>query len=203
MLAPVNTAIVDRLVKPAATSILAGLPENETDFEKTKSGMGLYASSFAGGWAQYEFTFLRPLRALLNLATRIGIHVESKASLVEFETAFSRPATDQETVRLVLILSHWHGQCIEFRGVLVPIDQLVGAIPEEFEGVLDLCVCHPIALVEALLKAKPNCLVRQSEVKLKPNVWFEYYKIFFQLGCRGDRSYAGLLQEVNDALRSN
>gem|GEM_PF-3317446 len=197
-----NDAIVDRLMKPEATSILVGLPASELDFHNTRCMSGFYASSFPGGWAQYEFTFLRPLNILLDLASRIGIHVESKAGLPQFETAFSRPTTNQRDLRLVMILSHWHEQCVEFQGGLVRVDQLVRAIPEEFEGVLDLCVCHPLALVQAVLKCRQSCLVRQSEKRLKPYVWFEYYKVFFQLGKQGDRTYAELLQEVSHAMRS-
>jgi hypothetical protein len=86
---------------------------------------------------------------------------------------------------VVVLFSHWAGDKVEFFDGMAGVERIMAEIPPAYEGVLDLCVCHPIALVERLLASRPPYLVRYMKQEAAPHYWLYFYRdMFSYMGAR-------------------
>ena len=102
---------------------------------------------------------------------------------------------------IVILFSHWREDTIEFFDGLVGIPDIVKAIPYEFEGLIDLCVCHPEKLTFALRSERPKCLIRYTQKKATPYIWLYFYLMVFKRLKEENITYLQALElTINDFL---
>ena len=92
--------------------------------------------------------------------------------------------------RVVILFSHWIDDSVEFDDGLHGLDAIVSQVPVEFDGVVDLCVCHPCALVMRLRRERPECLVKRTRSKARVSFWLQFYQILFRVLAAGDLAYS-------------
>lgn len=179
-------------------TITVGLPLVRTGFEESlKHSPNIYGAGFVAGWHQYAVQWLTPFRRFLDECMDLGVTYEPTDSLQAIKKCFER-----REMRVLLLISHWHEEQVEWGGRFEPIEALVGCVEQDFDGVLDLCICHPKRLRELLDLDRPKCLIRYSTQEVDPEYWFPYFKGLFCLLNEGRHSYASAHEALNIAIAS-
>lgn len=193
----VGKDIGDQMVISAGNCTIAvGLPLTRTEFEKSlKHSPDIYGAGFAAGWNQYAAQWLTPCHRFLNECMDLGVMYEPTDSLLAVKKCF-----DRREMRVLLLISHWHEGRIEWSGRFESIESLVACIQKDFDGVLDLCICHPKRLRELLDLDRPNCLIRYSTQEVDPEYWLPYFKGLFRLLNEGGYCYASAHEALNIAI---
>ena len=89
---------------------------------------------------------------------------------------------------------------IEFADRCYAIPELVPAIPEDYEGVLDFTVCYSLALAPAVKTARPRCTVVMNKRAARLDYRLAIYRQLLRLLATGGFSYVDALAEVQLAL---
>jgi hypothetical protein len=188
------------VVGPSDCAIAFGIPTCRMAFEvRLKHGTCDYLRRFAG-WPEYEFRFVRFLTELEPGLREIGVTVERDATVSSFAKLFERH-------RVVVLFSHWNDEdpdfplgAVELDEGTVAIETLVDAVPQDFEGFLDLCVCHPRNLASALWEARPRCRVKRLNNVAQPDFWLYFYGTLFHRLHQEPTSYPKALVRTRDEL---
>ncbi len=141
-------------------------------------------------WAQYDVTVLRTYTRERRRWKRLGAAVVEDATFAVFRERLKRRD------RFVAVLfAHWSEDAVEFADRIVPVSEIISAVPTAFSGVLDLCVCHPEELALGLRDSHPNILVKYlPRQKATPALWMSYYSIFLELLVREPRPYLAAIE---------
>ena len=183
-------AVARRTMTPRECAIAFGIPTSREGFVASRSASARsFARQFHGGWAQYEALFLADLRRIEPGLKRRGTYIAHEVTLDGFGTLFADHP-------VVVLFSHWAGDAVEFRSGFATPNAIVGAIPPSYSGLLDLCVCHPGALVAAVLRKRPGCLVRWIEREALPHYWLRFYDVLMGRLAAGNISYLEALEQV-------
>jgi hypothetical protein len=132
-------------------------------------------------------------RTQLERLSSIGLRGTESATFAQFRVAIDdRPP-------IVALLGHCrNGQEIEFADGFASLSDVVLAIPEDFDGVLDISVCRPHDFVKLAKKRAPNAVIRTARTELDGREWlFFYIKMFVNIGRLGSYGVA-LLQTINE-----
>src|SRR5688572_16099213 len=133
------------VVSPRDCALAFGIPTCRAGFEgRLKYGTCDYIRPDRfSGWSEYEMRFVRFLTELEPGLREIGVTVAQDVTASSFAELFDRH-------RAVVLFSHWNDEdpdfplgAVELNEGPVAIDTIVNAVPEDFDGFLDLCVCHP------------------------------------------------------------
>ena len=109
--------------------------------------------------------------------------IMKQAQLVRFRDLF-KPG------KVVILFSHWNENQVEFIDGMAGIKRVVDSTPQPLHGILDLCVCHPCQLVEALRGPLGNdSVIRYSISRATPSLWIRFYEVLFRLLDCEDLSY--------------
>ncbi len=156
-----------RTVHPNDCLFVLGLPVTLEQFAASRhTSAPTFARGFAGGWIQYEALFRGAYMAARTELRQMGVRFLENPIM---------PLLKQEirTTRVVLLFSHWGQDGIELGGEFVSAERVVDGVPESYSGVIDLCVCHPIPLVDALLAARPGAVVKYTRLKATRHHWLQ------------------------------
>jgi hypothetical protein len=137
-----------------------------------------YARRWLGGWRQYRAQVVSDLETVAPDLDRAGVELVRGLRVGQLASLFVNR-------RVVVLFSHWAGDKVEFFDGMAGVERIMAEIPPAYEGVLDLCVCHPIALVERLLASRPPYLVRYMKQEAAPHYWLYFYRdMFSYMGAR-------------------
>jgi hypothetical protein len=125
------------------------------------------------------------------LMTKLGVEVRTEVTLEQFGHLFGIEQFD-----VIILFAHWHSKAVEFHSGLVDIPSIVENVPINFDGIIDLCVCHPEALAIALRVSRPNCLVKYVNEKADPAFWLYFYLALFTHMNQHDLGYLTALADV-------
>jgi hypothetical protein len=153
-----------------SVAFVSGLPESREEFDASlQRSPHAYGRTFAGGWEHYDRAFLRDFRRVTEAASKRGVDVFRKQRGADFGSVFGGHEA-------VILLSHWGpDDSVEFCDGFVLGVQVAAMVPVNFKGVLDLTVCPPLALVNAVVATRPLCRIRYSRIPLRPDVWLMFY----------------------------
>ncbi len=186
--------ISERVIKPEHCVLAFGIPLLRDDFLKDLSNPNKnFARKFHGVWEKYyeeivcDFEMIKPRLSELGLALCPELTFEKFGSL--FHEGFD----------VIILFSHWEYDAIEFYDGFVNYKDIVEKVPESFDRVLDLTVCHPEQLVVALRRERPRCLIRSKTEKRKliPHYWLFFFLALFTHLKSCDLNY---LQAVEDVI---
>lgn len=188
------------VVNPRDCAIAFGIPTCQMGFEgRLKYGTCDYLLRFSG-WSEYEVRFVRFLTELEPGLLEIGVTVVRDVTASSFAELFERH-------RVVVLFSHWNDEdpdfplgAVELNEGPVAIDTIVNAVPQDFDGFLDLCVCHPKHLAVALGEARPRCRVKRLDNIAQPDFWLYFYGTLFHRLYESPTSYSKALVRTRDEL---
>jgi hypothetical protein len=151
-------------------------------------------------WREYHSRFVRLLKELEPGLIDIGVTVLRYIESRHLRNLFYH-------YRVVILFAHWvdkHPEyplgAVEMDDGLVGVDEIVEAVPEEWDGVLDLCMCNPANLVAALLDARPRCHLKRLNINANPVLWLYFYGTLFAHLNDRPMSYSDALASARSQL---
>ncbi|MDX2044364.1 MAG: hypothetical protein SF097_24355 [Acidobacteriota bacterium] len=187
--------ISERIIRPEQCVFAFGIPLTKEAFLKDLGHPNKnFARKFHGVWEKYfeeivsHFEMVRPRLIELGVALCPELTFEKFGHLL------------REGFDVIILFSHWEEDAIEFFDGFVDYRKIVETIPESFDGVLDLTVCHPERLVVALRGERTRCLIRsiREKKKLIPHYWLYFFLALFTHLKFCNLTY---LQAVEDVAR--
>lgn len=148
-------------------------------------------------WQKYEYHVLNPFNYTRKKLVALGVNVHENLTLLQFGSLF------RENHSVVILFSHWKHSGIEFSDRLFESPEIADQIPTNFDGILDLCVCHPTAFVQRVRNEKPSCLIRFTNRQATPNVWMYFYRALFLLLNKGKYNYIDALEKTVESFLGN
>lgn len=183
-----------------------GVPTTKAGFHAcAKQKPGSIAAGGEFGWKNYENQVVQPLARMEKTYNRFHVDVKRDLTLNEFGDLF-----DESRYSVVVLFTHWGRDVVEFADGMASIADTAERVPEDFAGILDLCVCHPTALVDRLQKRCPNTVIKfldgipaAATGRMTAEYWLNFYALLFE-AMRQDRlSYLRALEKVVFLLLSS
>lgn len=81
---------------------------------------------------------------------------------------------------IIILFAHWNVDSVEFADGLASIEDVIEAVPHSYNGIIDLCVCHPKELALELRRLRQDCVVRFVEGSATPAFWLYFYLVVFK-----------------------
>ena len=157
-----------------------------------------YVRGYEGGWKAYESSaFVATLNRLKPEFERLGVTLRADVTLDEFGELFR-----DDRYSVITLFSHWDDDQVEFCGGFAEIPAIVERVPADFDGVVDLCVCHPESLVERLISRSRKYQVRYSDRKTSPALWLHFYHLLYAILLSSEITYdVALVETVKEVFR--
>jgi hypothetical protein len=191
-----RVSLGDDPILPRNCLVGFGIPTSKDAFESAQCDPNRdFAGRFLGGWEQYLDQLIEDIRAFEAAVGPKGVTLVTNLNLRDCGSLFAKG-----DLRVFILFSHWKDNCVEFHDGLAPFSSFIKEVPWDFAGILDLCVCHPIALVDELEQSRPHCLVRYIPREAKPVYWLSYYKALFSLLQSGARTYPQAMEDLTIGL---
>lgn len=168
------------MTTPGDCRILFALPTSRTGFEWSRGqSHSDYAKRFLLGWDQYEDVCDDLINAVERYKALGVVSITRDARREDWTTAFA-------DAKVVILFAHWQdceagAGAVEFWDGPYSVETMVEQIPPEFEGVIDLSVCHPFGLADRAAREKPSCSLWYAEYAVSPSIWAEIYCSIFEV----------------------
>jgi hypothetical protein len=190
--------ITRTIIRPENCAIAFGIPTDELSFARAMKNRGSdYVRRYLGGFTQYEKHLLKDLDRFLVFLAKWNVHVERTVT-AERLSALLSGAFD-----VVTLFSHGTENSVEFTDGLVEVNSIVDCVPLNYSGFIDLCVCHPLGLVNELKFRRPNCHVKWEPLEVEPVEWMYIYPLLFSELARGQSTYLQAWKNVIIALSAD
>ncbi|MGR8930978.1 MAG: hypothetical protein ACU836_10075 [Gammaproteobacteria bacterium] len=179
--------------KPEHCAIVVGIPLTKQEYVAAHDDT-IYrdlTQRQSISWPRFERALSRPFEKVAPEFERLGVTIARSATLSGFHSAFHKP-----DIRVVILISHWQRESIEFFDGMKSIVEITNGIPEDFDGVLDLCICHPLGMAKLIRELRPNCLVRLTNIEVKPVIWFQFYRCLFHFLATENLSYLDAFEKT-------
>lgn len=186
-----------RIVKPENCVLAFGIPTSKEEFtESRKRGNRRFASLFdrrfgAEALKEYRIQFLNDLERLEPVLKDLGLHMEHGITLRDLRTQFHGNKYD-----VVVVFTHSEGEALELTDGFADASAILHQVPQSFSGIIDLCVCNPVAIALELRCNRPNLLIRYSKTELEPYFWLYFYRVLFQYLKEQDITYLKAVEDV-------
>src|SRR5437764_15417716 len=124
-------------LKPSDCVLAFGIPTCEDEFGEAREDS---KRDFVKNqiWEKYDFQFVSHLRKIEPRFVKLGLKIVHKLTLQDFGKLFRDSSN-----KVVILFSHWTDNTVEFFDGMATEDEIVSAIPREFDGIVDLTICHP------------------------------------------------------------
>jgi len=157
-------------IRPSDCLIGMCLPESKKSFYHNLRNFDRNDFTSTFPWQIYQWQFLATYNELKKPIRKLGARIEERFTFQSFRSAIDR----REPV--LILFAHWKENEIEFYDGLVAIDEIVNYIPENYNKVIDLCVCHPGPFVEKVIAKCGHCTIRFRNEKSYPIFWIHFYR---------------------------
>ncbi len=202
---------VERRVVPADCSLLVGIPTDRAAFVERLERPTGYVADMArargwtprtgtAAWALYESGVAAPLLEMVDAVRRGGVEVRLDGSLSHLrELAASRP--------VLTVFAHCEasgdGGTVELFDGTLDVEAVAAALPDVFDGVLELALCESWVLGERAKRVRPRCLVVMQTKKVVPAFRAKFYRqVIRLLSNPGGRRYTETVLELaKESLR--
>ncbi len=193
------------IIRPQDCAIAFGIPTCQHVFVDQRDNMkrehDYVRYSKYPEYTEYYSGFVRFLDELEPGLQDIGVRLAYDVTPWDLTELFQQ-------YRVVILFSHWTDAdpefplgAVELGEGLVDIDTIVEAVPQDYDGFLDLCTCSPPNLIDALLYARSRCRLKYTEKEdAKPDLWLYFYAKLFQLLHEKPMSYPDALARTRSNL---
>lgn len=186
------------LITPKDIIVANCLPVNKQTFLRHKAASvekHEYAKHCRGGWeSYYKLELGKYLSSTLTRFEKLGIRVIRELTISQWQDIFISKSA------VVLLIAHWkdniseNSASIEFSDGFVTIEKMVEYIPANREMIIDLCVCHPLSLVEHIKSERQKVIVVHRNVEVLPHIWLLIYSVAFAELAKNTTDYATALE---------
>jgi hypothetical protein len=148
--------------------------------------------SVAGLWSDYQPIAAYALQ-IVKEARQGGVAAVTNAS-------FGSWAEMTAARNVVTLVAHWVGGppgAIEYADGPHVLDDVVAALPRDFDGVLDLTVCHSTCAIAAIKRARPRCSVLANRNPANLDLRLAMYRQVLRLIGREGTGYTEALRRVH------
>ncbi|WP_206243398.1 hypothetical protein [Novosphingobium terrae] len=187
------------ITRPHDWIFAIALPESEAEY-RTQFGAPErfdFIHRIPGGWRVYERSLLRQIRDSVAYYRSLGVIVELNFTFA----AFKELAWQSGPNKAVTLVAHWTSAGVEFVDGIAPFDAIAKAVPETYNGIIDLCVCHPAPLVVALRQERPAIrAIRFIDAPASLLLWLRLYKALFATLATEELDAYGALQGWSSAI---
>jgi len=182
--------VARRIILPKDCVIGFGVPTTADEFaDASQSARSDYVKSWYGGLPQFRRTLLGDIERFIRFAKLFELPIVPALTLKKFTMLLAGQFV------VVVLFSHFDDDHVEFQDGFFCSQQVLEAVPAAFEGILDLCVCHPFSLVKKLDAERP-CLVKWTEKRAAPAYWLMIYEALFTALCTHRLTYLEALDEI-------
>lgn len=181
-------------VRPGECVMVFGIPTSRSGFVRHLAHRERhdFVPKVCPAWPAYE-RLLDQIEPAIAHMIELGVAVRREAPLQQLTEAC-------RSSRVVVLFSHWTDDRVEFDDGLQAIDEVTAAVPSMFNGVIDLCVCHPDSLVMQLRRDRPNCLVKRTRSKARVSYWLQFYEVLFRVLSEREIAYSDAVAVTATAL---
>ena len=178
---------------PSEVTVVYPLPADETTYLANSHQTERFDFQCDVAWETYRRHVLRPFNELAAEIEPMGVKIVREATLSDLGHA-CRPET-----KVVSLLAHWSDAKVEFSDGLRTIDEIVGVVPIDYRGIVDLCVCHPEDLT-LRLKTERAVMVRWINRRTNPHIWFRFYRVLFNILHESPTTFFEAIEKASLAL---
>lgn len=149
------------------------IPTTQAAFERHLR-LQRHFASMTMYWGKYWIHVGSVFRSVEPVYRQLGVSVREEVTLAQFGELFSGEFD------AIILFAHWRHGAVEFEDGFADVPSIVAKVPFHFDGLLDLCVCHPESLVTALKLERPNLWTKSlSRERTTPRVWLYFYLALF------------------------
>lgn len=181
--------ILNRVIKPRDCALGFGIPTDLASFAAARDTKDPRRFSASYAWREYHQLIL-PFGNFIPLYERLGVKVAGTLRKGEVQRLF------EDDADVVVLFSHWDkssGQ-VEFRDGFASADEIVAQIPARRDCLIDLSICHPLGLAEAIERARhPECRIRYADSKIPAASWLAFLSLLFRILYDVDLRYGDAL----------
>jgi len=155
-----------------------GVPLTEAGFRRQEQSAtgGDFIRSQQLTWEKYRYFFADSSAKVLAQFRLWGVRLIEELTLHALTDVFSRPPA------AMILFAHWSDtDRVELADGLISSEEIVGVVPSDFTGIVDLCVCHPRALVVGIKQKCPRSLVKYTDTNAAPLWWLYMYQAMFKI----------------------
>lgn len=162
-------------IKPSDCVLAFGIPTCEEEFGNAKSDALGRDFVIKQVWHEYDFHFVSHLKKIEPKMRKLGARIIYDLTLEKFGELF-RDASN----KVVILFSHWTDETVEFFDGMKTEKEIINVVPKDFDGIIDLCACHPKSLALKLRNHLPEfSLVKRTDVENTPRIWLYFYWAVF------------------------
>jgi len=183
--------ITDKIIKPSQCAIGFGIPTNKADFYHDKTRQDKDFAKRFKTWPMYKDQIVDHFNQAEVTIKQLGVFVIEQFTLDAFRDFFLQDRFD-----VIILFSHWKKQTIEFHDGLKHFSDIIDAVPLDFSGIIDLCVCHPKDLRIGLDNKRPKCIVKFTTEDALPWFWIIFYQALFMYLQLNDSTYIEAVETV-------
>jgi hypothetical protein len=188
-----DEVITRRIIKPCDCVVAFGIPTSLEGFRRARENPANrdFVINRCPDARDYQRQIISYTDKLLPVMTALGASVVRDLTLDGFKTLFSQDPP------VIILFAHWDADSIEFADGLASIEDVINAVPIEYGGIIDLCVCHPKKLALELRRLRKNCVVKFAEGRTTASFWLYFYVVLFKKLLSSRMTY---LNAVSDTI---
>ena len=183
-------------MRPSDCALLVAVPLQRSEFLADLAAGTDFLAQFVAAqrsrdidilWATYDAS-AGVAAASAERARRHGVTVVQRAGLADFARALN-------AFQVVTLVAHWRagGLAIEFADGLAPIERVVAAVPQDFDGVLDLTICNAGLLAQEIRRRCPRGQIIDNSFPATLDMGLEFYNATMDLMQRRHMRYQDAL----------
>jgi hypothetical protein len=192
-----NQLVSRRIVAPGDCVLSFGIPTSEEEFYEAKHNPGNrdFVVNNYWAWQKYYIDIVRHLESAEPAIRSTGARIVRSLTLAQFARLLS-----EERVTVLILFSHWKDDSVEFADGVFKVSDVIDCIPDDYSGIIDLGICHPISLAREVQTRKPGCLVRYTDTVATPYYWLHFYVVVFKLLNESRLTYLKAVEAAVDAF---
>jgi hypothetical protein len=187
-----SDGITRRIIKPEQCVIGFGIPTSREGFIQSQaSPMNRdFVVNNCSDLRDYEREVIDYTDQLFPVIERFGASVIPDLTRDSFSALFNKEHS------VVILFAHWKTDSVEFADGLASIKDVIEAVPADYDGIIDLCVCHPEELALELRRARRDCVVKFSESTATPAFWLYFYVALFTKLQNAEMTYLDAIEST-------
>jgi len=142
-------------------------------FDHVKKPEKDFARNCCSSWSKYRKEVVEVLSELEPGYKRLGVQIIHRLKANDLNSCFTQKC------RYMILIAHWYCNEVEFYDQMLSCTEFASVIPEDYDGIIDLCVCTPEPLAQIIKDSRPDCTIRYSHTRASLSFWLQFYNVFF------------------------
>lgn len=168
-----DDCVTRRIIKPEQCVVGFGIPTSREGFLRAQASPANrdFVVNNCSDLRDYEREVLNYTDEMIPVLKGLGATVLPDLTLPGFGQLLKKNPP------VVILFAHWRTDSVEFNDGLARIEDVIKAVPPDYDGIIDLCVCHPKELALGLRRVRRECVVKFPEDAATPALWLFFYEV--------------------------